>query len=328
MLQKLFFLCLQPFKDSTLKNSLSDNTCLNEVISVKNDTINDTTNDTTNDTSHKTSKYTKNDVSFQKTDSYDNVHETQIVRSISRAHMSNNENIFHNHLHVEQVASFMNMALGEFKFLDINDSRIGCIDTFRKIMICAAYMHDICHPANDMHMSRRSVEIIAGLDIKTNMNTSIRLARHVSYTLCDMKNPKLEFLHALIGLNLTDTSISLDVYQKQFLMCMILATDLDTYSDISNIDLATPSIRDVGKVLIRCSDMSHFTLKWTDHILWVHRLCTEMNTMISAKNQVEFIDKYVMPQFKVLHCLARSPVTFNWLTSVAALRQVWECFPY
>lgn len=243
------------------------------------------------------------------------------VRAISIANMSTDNSIFHTTEHIEQVVLFATKALKCLNVLEPDETWIYNRSQFESVIICSAYMHDICHPANGKsHIDRETIEKIASECRGNRLRRSIDIVNHIE-NKCEAN---LELLHAIIGIAYTPDSFNFNSNQKQFMMSMIMATELSSYSDVANINVVSPTLEDIGKVIMRCSDLSHFTLPCKEHIEWVKRLCKEMEFEMSAKGQIEFIEKYVLPQFKLLHCFAKSKETSEWLSSIMANKRLWE----
>lgn len=251
----------------------------------------------------------------------------RIMRKISTASMSSDTTVFHTIDHIDAVTNFMQKALECFRIKILDDAMLGTRRTFNIIMISSAFMHDVCHPAGNLD-KRSVIEQIAStcLDIigDTMHRKSLEIQSYIEHTLTDVKTTKLEALHALVGVHYASGAITFTTYQKQFMMCMILATDLNSYHDIANMDTVMPTTKDIGKILMRCSDLSHFTMQWKDHLSWVKRLCKELCIDISPGNQVEFIDTYVLPQFKMLHCFLRCQESLDWISCIESNRSIWE----
>jgi hypothetical protein len=239
------------------------------------------------------------------------------IRTISIANMSTDDSIFHTTEHVEQVVKFATKALKCFDIIEPDETWNYGRSQFENVIICSAYMHDICHPANG---SREIVEKIASECLGTRLKRSIDISNHIE----DTKALKLESLHAIIGAHHTPDTFNFNSNQKQFMMSMIMATELNSYSDMERMNVVSPTLQDIGKVIIRCSDLGHFTLSWKSHLKWVRRLCNEMEFEMSATSQIEFIDKYVLPSFKLLNCFARNEKTSKWLSYIMANRILWE----
>lgn len=240
--------------------------------------------------------------------------------------------MFHTTMHIEQVAHFMSRVLKCYKIKTLNDSALGNRDHFDVIMTCSAYMHDICHPVQSP-VNRKKIEQLTNDFIRKSDGSSIGLGcyrhsidikLHIDKVLVDVSSAKLESMHAIIGVHYASDAFIFSEYQKAFMMCMIISTELSSYDDIKEMNTITPTIKDIGKVMMRCSDLSHFTLSWKQHLLWVNRLCQEMKCEISAKNQVSFIDNKVLPQFKMLYCFCRCECTLDWISSIQSNRSVWE----
>lgn len=250
------------------------------------------------------------------------------IRKVSFANMSNDDSLFHSMRHIEQVTTFMESALKCFSITSIDDGALGTRDDFDVIMMCSAYMHDVCHPASSISDKRVDIERIAGDCMHSGSSLvyrkSLDIESHINQVIVDIKSSKIESLHAVIGTHFAASTIAFSEYQKQFMMSMILATDLASYSDIRTMNLVTPTLRDIGKVMMRCSDLSHFTLPWKGHLEWVRRLSKEINSKIKPEGQVSFIDNCVTPQFQMLHCFCRCQCTFDWLSCIQSNRGVWE----
>ncbi len=259
------------------------------------------------------------------------------LKQLSKANMSRDSEMFHTIDHVDAVADFMQKALTNMRFRTLDDTMLGSKEDFDRIMISAAYMHDVCHPAgkaseririeklaSEIHDNSYNVSDVSDVSFGSVHRRSMEIIKSINNITSDITNAKLEALHALVGVHYASGPMMFTVYQKQFMMCMILATDLCSYSDIASMDMIMPTVNDIGKVLIRCSDLSHFTMSWKYHLLWVKRLCKELSIDISPRKQVEFIDKFVLPHFKALHCFLRSQDTIDWIASINSNRRVWE----
>ena len=252
------------------------------------------------------------------------------LKKLSQANMSTDSSMFHTTDHVDAVADFMQKALACLRIRTLDDTRLGSREDFDRVMISAAYMHDVCHPAGNAD-ERLKIERLASeirdpvLDSNDVVHRrSMEILKSIDKVLTDIKNAKLEALHALVGVHYACGPLAFSTYQKQFMMCMILATDLCSYSDIASIDMIEPTVKDYGKVLIRCSDLSHFTMPWKQHLIWVKRLCKELSIDLSPEKQVHFIDTFVLPHFKALNCFLRCEESLYWIACVHSNRSVWE----
>lgn len=121
----------------------------------------------------------------------------------------------------------------------------------------------------------------------------------------------MEDLHAtLSSIECTDTLHDMDAIAE-----LIKATELKTYSvDHTNLPIT----------LIRCADLSHFTFKWPEHTQRCRRLCAETKMVFDAKSQVDFMTKFVVPQFVLLDRLMQTPLSAHWLDQVNKNLTKWN----
>lgn len=239
-----------------------------------------------------------------------------MIRDISIANMSSDNSIFHTKNHVQQVVvHFATKALKCFDILEPDATWLYNRSQFESVILCSAYMHDIYHPANGKsHIDKEMIVKIASECLTGD------IVNHIE----DTNSVNLEVLHAIIGVHHTPDSFQFNSNQKQFMMHMIMATELDSYSDIKIMNVISPTLQDIGKTIMRCSDLSHFTMPWKEHLLWVQRLCNEMEFEMNVCGQIDFIDKFVLPQFNILHCFARSKDTLKWLSCIMENKKVWK----
>lgn len=224
---------------------------------------------------------------------------------LAQASMSNDRSIYHNHRHLQDVVLFIREAIDEAgKTNPAFRER-----EWRDVLIAAAYMHDVAHPAGE-----------------DRENTIEAVTRHVTGKLPSI-DATLEQLHGEIGVALMRKTTSFlkvalvdrDVRIERITK-LILSTNIQTYGvqPIESMDTMA-----VATVLLRCADLSHFTFDLPKHLRRVDALNREIGSTISREKNAEFVTQFVLPQFEALSRICGTPRAEEWLTNVRFKLRYW-----
>lgn len=229
-------------------------------------------------------------------------HEDTSLFKIAHANMSNDESVYHNRKHLEDVVKFVKEAINEVS------KSVPAIASheWRVALVTAACMHDICHPA--------------GGD-KANIH---QIAQHVTGKLPEL-NATLEHMHGQIGVAMLQQTKSFSKVPQQQktiqvyrITELIMSTNLETYNIPFEPQL---SIMDVAKTIIRCGDLCHFTFELPRHLRRVKALNKELGITM---DNVNFIQRYVVPQFELLSKVSGTPRSKEWLSNILFKLHYWR----
>ena len=218
------------------------------------------------------------------------------MRTLSFHSLSQNtKNTYHNKRHVTDVVNFSKEILRIF--------HVPCTSIEHKVVVYAAYLHDIYHPANNT------------IDLQLYYT-------NLTKTCCDeIKN--LEDFHARISTYILETQIydheiSTSPNAKHLIYDLILSTGLKTYS------YEDPHIeREKLKCILRCADLCHFTFATKLHKEYSLRLMTEMNVSVNPIENVQFIDKFVIPTYEKLFRFHQSYEIIEYINRINVNRLFW-----
>lgn len=220
------------------------------------------------------------------------------IFKLSLANMSNDTSIYHNNTHVIEVVDFMKKIINEI------DEIVPEFKTkeWRFILVASAYMHDICHPAGQ---DRAYIEDVA---------------KYVTGKLPDFR-ANLEHLHSEIGIAMIKRtkSFSRHMTDENIITELIKATELKTYT----IEYPKTTI-EIAKLMMRCSDLCHFTFELPLHLNRVTALNKEMGLDFCVQDNAGFINEFVIPQFELLVKVCGTPRTKEWLHNVMFKYKYWS----
>ena len=220
------------------------------------------------------------------------------IFKLSLANMSNDISVYHNKTHVIEVVDFMKEIINEMKEI-VPEFKTK---EWRFILVASAYMHDICHPAGQ---DRGVIEDVA---------------KYVTGKLPDVR-VSLEHLHSEIGVAIIKRtkSFSRHTTDENIITELIKATELKTYT----IEYPKTTI-EIAKLMIRCSDLCHFTFKLPLHLKRVEALNKEMGLDFCFQDNADFITEFVIPQFELLVKVCGTPRTKEWLHNVMFKFKYWS----
>ena len=220
------------------------------------------------------------------------------IFKLSLANMSNDISVYHNKTHVIEVVDFMKKTINEMQ------ETVPEFKTkeWRFILVASAYMHDICHPAGQ---DRTNIEDVA---------------KYVTGNLADLK-VNLEHLHSEIGVAMLKRTRSFAkiATDETIITELIKATELKTYT----VEYPKSTI-EIAKLMIRCSDLCHFTFELPLHLQRVRALNKEMGWDFCFQDNAGFISEFVIPQFELLVKVCGTPCTKEWLHNVMFKHKYWS----
>ena len=210
------------------------------------------------------------------------------IFKLSMENMSKDSSVYHNITHVIEVVDFMKEIINEMKEI-IPEFKTK---EWRFILVASAYMHDICHPT--------------GQD-RTGKLPDVRVS--------------LEHLHSEIGVAIIKRtkSFSRHTTDENIITELIKATELNTYT----IEYPKTTI-EIAKLMIRCSDLCHFTFELPLHLKRVKALQKEMGVDFCFQDNADFITEFVIPQFELLVKVCGTPRTKEWLHNVMFKFKYWS----
>ena len=231
-----------------------------------------------------------------------NIKQIEIARNTAQLYMSmEHEDMYHNMEHIDDVVSFVRLVIASLRGKK-KRRKSNTITRLENILIPAAYLHDLGHPMNEPRVILENM-VYRKLKEKGQLLTE---------TETNLATITMEDLH--VALCKTECG---DVIHSDMLpiLELIKSTDLKTYTSDHN---------DLGKTIIRCADLSHVTFPWQKHKRSTRRLCKELNMSISPQCQIEFIESVVLPQFRLLDLLMKTPESKEWVGCVLDNLSMWK----
>jgi hypothetical protein len=226
------------------------------------------------------------------------------LKKIALKNMSNDTSVYHNQQHIRDVVNFTREAICEVS-LSVPNIAYGM---WRDVLISAAYLHDICHPAGDSIMTIKEV------------------AASVTGRLPEL-DATLEHLHSEIGVALLSKTTSFRSYSPKckedrirLITDLIMQTNIGTYKTPCSLK----DTRDIAIVILRCADLSHFTFPIASHLKRVGALNNELDASMTPQQNADFIEKFVLPQFEALASICQSPQAEEWLHNVKFKYRYWS----
>jgi HD superfamily phosphohydrolase len=223
----------------------------------------------------------------------------ELARAIGLKLMSKDDNVYHNKQHVLDVEQFTSEIFDELQ------DKYQLSDLIKKCIKTAAILHDVCHPAGYSNNNIHEL-VVKSINIQSD---------HM-----ETKHSKIsEFI-----LHKTNSFLSLgkelQEYYIQFIIKLILSTDLNTYEkkqeEQEELKLAI--------LILRCADLSNLTKSLDDHLLSTNRLNNELGITISPQNNIEFIIKYVLPIFTQLDFYCKSKKSNDWINNINHKIEYWN----
>jgi hypothetical protein len=213
--------------------------------------------------------------------------------------MKHSDNLYHTMEHIDDVVCFVRLIIAsiykkQYCYPSQQDKH------FENNLVIAAYMHDLGHPMNEPR------EILENLVHKKSVEFGA-----IENTI--MSNITIERLHAELFKAECGPLIRDD--DMGYILELIESTNLQTY---------TIDHKDLGKTIIRCADLSNFTDVWEKHKRSTRRLCDEMNINMCPQKQVDFIERIVLPQFRLLYLLIKTPESKAWIVCVNDNLSMWK----
>ena len=201
--------------------------------------------------------------------------------------------MYHTMEHIDEAVCFVRLVIASLRKEKRKKSMVTRLEN---ILIPAAYLHDLGHPMNEPRVKLE----------KMVSKKSFKLSETEMYSL------NIEDLHAELCKAECGHIIHSDMLP---ILDLIKSTNLKTY---------TTNHHDIGKTIIRCADLSHFTFMWETHKRSTRRLCTELNIPISPQSQIEFIEMVVLPQFRLLDSLIKTPESKAWVECICDNLTMWN----
>jgi hypothetical protein len=162
-------------------------------------------------------------------------------------------------------------------------------------VVYACRLHDVYHPASNTNKYEFNGEVFEELE-----------SFHMTIT---------KFILSKIDTLLSDEYIC-------FIGELILATNLRTY------DTKKTTVLEKMKCVIRCADLGHFTYDFENHMKHFTRLNNEMGGGIDQNSNISFIDRFVLPQFELLHEIFPCDLFQSYLDQIKRNRSYWELASY
>jgi hypothetical protein len=245
--------------------------------------------------------------------------QVEFARITAEHYMKHADNLYHTMEHIDDVVTFVRLVFESIRnhkytnnyticctgYQD-NDKKSRNHHNIRKletVLILAAYFHDLGHPMNE---SREQLELLV-------RNKSAHFNPIMKGISSELKTINIEGLHA----ELCRAECGNIIHEGDMLCILelIKSTNLQTYSTDHD---------DIGKTIIRCADLSNFTFSWEKHQRSKRKLCNELKIYISPKDQMDFIEIYVLPQFRLMHSMIKTQESKAWILSVCDNLSMWN----